>query len=251
MITIKKNNTIKTKKYKTTINKRQITSKYNTIKTKKNKTIKTQYGKGILNTLTSQVFSNTGHRNLSYKGIGSKFKNASIKKINYLQGTNQKTDLLTIFYAYKTPYQININQSSLNKIYESSKLAAAPYIMIDNHNNFLFVIILAAPNSASKPKLLWAVNFKNRVQYNKVIGYSLPKQPTNTIFKLIFKLYRYPDHITNFFSIKNNMVIKRQKAMRKLNNYLIKQNMVNNTVSNYLINVKQDKDGISNNFFKL
>ena len=88
-------------------------------------------------------------------------------------------------------------------------------------------------------------------QYNKVIGYSLPKQPTNTIFKLIFKLYRYPDHITNFFSIKNNMVIKRQKAMRKLNKYLIKQNMVNNTVSNYLINVKQDKDGISNNFFKL
>jgi len=246
MITLKKNKTIKTKKNKTI-----KTKKNKTIKTKKNKTIKTQYGKGILNTLTSQVFSNTGHRNLTYKGIGSKFKNAQITQIKYLKGTNQKTDLLNIFYAYKTPYQININQSSLNKIYESSKLATAPHIMIDNHNNFLFVIILAAPNLASKPQLLWAVNFKNRVQYNKVIGYSLPKQPTNTIFKLLFKLYRYPDHIKNFFSIKNSMVIKRTKAMRKLNKYLIKKNMLNNVVSHYLINVKQDNYGISNDFFRL
>ena len=47
------------------------------------------------------------------------------------------------------------------------------------------------------------------------------------------------------------MTIKRKKAMRKLNKYLIKKNMLNNVVANYSISVRQDKDGISNDFFKL
>ena len=47
------------------------------------------------------------------------------------------------------------------------------------------------------------------------------------------------------------MVIKRGKALRKLNKYLIKKNMLNNIVEKYSISVRQDKDGISNDFFKL
>jgi hypothetical protein len=256
MITIKKNNTIKTKKNKTIKTKKNKSIKK--IKTHKkykpyikNKTIKTQYGKGIFNAVSGQIFSNTGKRNLSYRGVGSKFAKKSKTRINYLTNGKKKTDLLNIFYAYKTPYQININKSSLNTIYESSKVSTAPYIRVDNHNKFLFVIILPALTPDSKPKLLWAVNFKNRVQHNKIISYSLPNQPINTTFKLLFKLYRYPDNVTKLFSIKNNMTIKRKKAMRKLNKYLIKKNMLNNVVANYSISVRQDKNGISNDFFKL
>jgi len=262
MIKTKKNNTIKTKKYNTIKTKKTNTIKKNNtikkIKTNKkykpytnNKTIKKQYGKGIFNTVSGQIFSNTGKTNLSYRGVGSKFANKSKTRINYLTNGKKKPDLLNIFYAYKTPYQININKSSLNTIYESSKVSTAPYIRVDNHNKFLFVIILPALTPDSKPKLLWAINFKSRVQHNKIISYSLPNQPINTIFKLLFKLYRYPDNVTKLFSIKNNMTIKRKKAMRKLNKYLIKKNMLNNVVANYSISVRQDKDGISNDFFKL
>jgi len=260
MIKLNKNTIIKNKQnitkkksikslYTNTIKKKLKTNKIK--KDKKYKNIKTQYGKGILKSLSGEIFTNMGVKQSKTNIIGSKFLNSSKKSIKSLQSDKKKNDLLNIFYAYKTPYQININKSSLNTIYQSSKLATAPHIHIDNHNSFLFVIILPALNTESKPKLLWAINFKSRVQYNKVITYSLPKLPINTNFKLIFKLYRYPDHINNFFSIKNSMVIKRGKALRKLNKYLIKKNMLNNIVEKYSISVRQDKDGISNDFFKL
>ena len=103
-----------------------------------------------------------------------------------------------------------------------------------------------------KPKLLWAIDLKNGSKLNSIINYLLPKQPLNQKYKLLFKLYKYPDNIVNTFNLKNSIIIKQKKAFRKLQKYLIKHNMENRLVLTEQISVKQDKgSGIDNIFSKL
>jgi len=170
MITKTKKNNTKTKK--------------NNTKTKKNNSKQKKYiknnskrgGGNFLNKLSGQVFSNTGKKNLSYRGIGSQtFKNTKRSISRFQQGNQSNPDLLTLIYNNRTPNQITINNSTLNTIYESSKLSTAPHIQVNNMNHFLLVMILPG-NENRKPKLLWAKNFKNRSSSIAIINYIIPKQ---------------------------------------------------------------------------
>ena len=251
MITLKKSKYTKksknTKKSKHT-KKSKYTSKNTNYNTKIAQTSIKQYGSSILNKFAGQVFSNTGKRNLTVSIPGSQFVKKTKKSIKYLQnGKSEDTALLSIFYNYRTPYQININKATLNTIYQSGRLMIAPHIQINNHNRFLLVMIL--PNI--KPKLLWALNFNNRSKLDTIISYLIPQHPINQIFKLVFKLYRYQEHVITKFAIKDSMVIKRRKAFRKLNNYVNTNKMMNSVVALYTINVIQDKGDSMSKFFSL
>ena len=223
-------------------------------KTKKNTTKPKHYSGGsdnFLNKLSGQFFSNTGKKNLTYKGIGSQlFKNTKKSIRSLQQGNQENSDLLTLIYNYKTPYQISVNKSTLNTIYESSKLSSVPHVQVKNMNHYLLVMILPGNENTNtktktnpKPKLLWAKNFKNRSSSIAILNYILPKQkklPIGSIYKIVFKLYKYPETIKEPFKLEDSLTIKRKVAMKRLNTYLTNNNMLNSFVLSYLINVKKD-----------
>jgi len=231
----------------------KIKNKYK--KTKKNSKAK-QYGGGnFLNKLSGQVFDNTKKKNLTYRGVGSqKFKSTKKRSISSFQQGNQSSlDLLTLIYNNKTANQITINNSTLNTIYESSKLSTAPHVQVNNMNHFLLVMILPG-NKNKKPKLLWAKNFKNRSSSIAIINYLLPKQkklPMGSIYKVVFTLYVYPETIKEPFRLEDSFTIKRKIAMQKFNTYLINNNMLNSVATSYLISVKKDQQNIMNNILKV
>ena len=249
MITKTKKNNTKTKKYNTK------TKKYNTKTKKYNSKNNSKRGGGkFLSKLSGQVFSNTGKKNLSYRGIGSQaFRNTKKSIRSFQQGNQSNPDLLTLIYNNRTPNQITINNSTLNTIYESSKLSTAPHVQVNNMNHFLLVMILPG-NENRKPKLLWAKNFKNRSSSIAIINYLLPKQkklPIGSIYKVVFKLYRYPETIKEPFKLEDSITIKRKVAMQKLNTYLINNNMLNSVAISYLISVKKDAQKTMNSILKL
>jgi len=240
----KKNNKHKTSKYKRSNYK---TSKY---KTSKNK--KTQNGSGILNSMAGVVFTNTKQRNMTSKIPGTKLIETYKEQLKNIysekKNTNPHQELLIIIYNYRTPKQIIINKDNINKIIESSYVSTVPHIQIYDINHFLFVIILPGVKS----KLLWAIELKNASKLKTLIDYLLPKQPLNQIYQLLYKLYRYPNNITTPFSLKENIIIKRSKAYRKLQTYLIKNNMTKSIIVSKQISVRQDKgSNIDNIFSKL
>jgi len=247
---------IKTKKYNTKTKKYNTkTKKYNTKTKKYNSKNNSKRGGGkFLSKLSGQVFSNTGKKNLSYRGIGSQaFRNTKKSIRSFQQGNQSNPDLLTLIYNNRTPNQITINNSTLNTIYESSKLSTAPHVQVNNMNHFLLVMILPG-NENRKPKLLWAKNFKNRSSSIAIINYLLPKQkklPIGSIYKVVFKLYRYPETIKEPFKLEDSITIKRKVAMQKLNTYLINNNMLNSVAISYLISVKKDAQKTMNSILKL
>jgi len=207
-----------------------------------------QYGSSIFNTFTGQVFLNTGKKNLTTHIPGSQFMQKSTQSMKYLQtGKNPTADLLSIFYNYKTPNQLIINKSTLNTIYQSARLMVAPQIQINNNKRFLLVMILPG----AQPLLLWAINFNNRSKLNTIISYLVPKQPVNQIFKLLFKLYRYPEQNTINFAINDSMGITRQNAFINLTNYIKNNQMLGSAVVLYTITVQQNKGDNMSTFFSL
>jgi len=262
MITKTKKYNTKTKKYNTKTKKYNTkTKKYNT-KTKKYNSKQKKYSKNnskrgggnFLNTLSGPIFSNKGEKNLSYRGIGSQaFRNTKRSISSFQQGNKANPDLLTLIYNNRTPNQITINNSTLNTIYESSKLSTAPHVQVNNMNHFLLVMILPG-NENRKPKLLWAKNFKNRSSSIAIINYLLPKQkklPIGSIYKVVFKLYRYPETIKEPFKLEDSLTIKRKIAMQRLNTYLINNNMLNSIATSYLINIKKYAQKSMNSIFNL
>jgi len=262
MITKTKKNNTKTKKNNTKTKKNNTKTKKNNTKTKKNNSKQKKYiknnskrgGGNFLNKLSGQVFSNTCKKKLTYNGIGSQtFKTTKRSISRFQQGNQSNPDLLTLIYNNRTPNQITINNSTLNTIYESSKLSTAPHIQVNNMNHFLLVMILPG-NENRKPKLLWAKNFKNRSSSIAIINYLLPKQkklPIGSIYKVVFKLYRYPGTIKEPFKLEDSITIKRKVAMQRLNTYLINNNMLNSVAISYLISVKKDAQKSMNSILKL
>ena len=254
MITKTKQNNTKPKKYNTKPKKYNTKQKNNT-KPKQNSKNNSKRGGGkFLSNLSKQVFSNTGKKKLSYRGIGSQaFRNTKKSIRSFQQGNQSNPDLLTLIYNNRTPNQITINNSTLNTIYESSKLSTAPHVQVNNMNHFLLVMILPG-DEQKKPKLLWAKNFKNRSSSIAIINYLLPKQkklPIGSIYKVVFKLYRYPETIKEPFKLEDSITIKRKVAMQKLNTYLINNNMLNSVATSYLISVKKDAQKTMNSILKL
>ena len=238
----------KTKKYNTK------TKKYNSKQKKYSKNNSKRGGGNFLNTLSEKVFSNKGEKKLNYTGIGSQtFKNTKRSISSFQQGNKANPDLLTLIYNNRTPNQITINNSTLNTIYESSKLSTAPHVQVNNMNHFLLVMILPG-NENRKPKLLWAKNFKNRSSSIAIINYLLPKQkklPIGSIYKVVFKLYRYPETIKEPFKLEDSLTIKRKIAMQRLNTYLINNNMLNLIATSYIISIKKDAQKSMNSIFTL
>jgi hypothetical protein len=256
MITKTKKNNTKPKKYNTKPKKYNTKPKKNNIKPKKNnsKNNSKRGGGKFLNTLSRKMFYNTGKTNLSYRGIGSQaFRNTKRSISSFQQGNKANPDLLTLIYNNRTPNQITINNSTLNTIYESSKLSTAPHVQVNNMNHFLLVMILPG-NENRKPKLLWAKNFKNRSSSIAIINYLLPKQkklPIGSIYKVVFKLYRYPETIKEPFKLEDSLTIKRKIAMQRLNTYLINNNMLNLIATSYIISIKKDAQKSMNSIFTL
>ena len=248
MITKTKKYNTKTKKYNTK------TKKYNSKQKKYSKNNSKRGGGNFLNTLSEKVFSNKGEKKLNYTGIGSQtFKNTKRSISSFQQGNKANPDLLTLIYNNRTPNQITINNSTLNTIYESSKLSTAPHVQVNNMNHFLLVMILPG-NENRKPKLLWAKNFKNRSSSIAIINYLLPKQkklPIGSIYKVVFKLYRYPETIKEPFKLEDSLTIKRKIAMQRLNTYLINNNMLNLIATSYIISIKKDAQKSMNSIFTL
>ena len=256
MITKTKKYNTKTKKYNTKTKKYNTKPKKNNIKPKKNnsKNNSKRGGGEFLNTLSRKMFYNTGKKKLNYTGIGSQaFRNTKKSIRSFQQGNQSNPDLLTLIYNNRTPNQITINNSTLNTIYESSKLSTAPHVQVNNMNHFLLVMILLG-NENRKPKLLWAKNFKNRSSSIAIINYLLPKQkklPIGSIYKVVFKLYRYPETIKEPFKLEDSLTIKRKIAMQRLNTYLINNNMLNSIATSYLINIKKYAQKSMNSIFNL
>ena len=107
-----------------------------------------------------------------------------------------KQQFLTINYNYHSPQQITINN---NITYDSNKLLFFPHITLNHNMHALFVMILPA----AKPILVWAVNMKFRVQTPSIIPYKLPLQPLNKEFRILYRLYKYPNNIGSTFNFKN------------------------------------------------
>lgn len=241
-------------KHNTKTNK-NITNTKNNTKTKHN-TKNKKYSRGggnFLNKISGSFFDNTGTRNLSYKGVGSKvFKNTKTSISSFQQGKNINLNLLTLIYNNKTPNQITITNSTLNTIYESSKLSTAPHVQVNDMRHFLLVMILQG-NEKKKPKLLWAKNFKNRSSSISIINYLLPKQkkfPIGSIYKVVFKLYTYPVNSQEPFKLEDSLTIKRTVAMQRLNTYLVNNNMINSIATSYIISIKKDKTNTMNSIVK-
>lgn len=250
MITIKKQKHIKRQ---TKINKNRLCkSKSKLQKNKKTlKNIYKQNGNGILDVISSQIYSNTGKRNLTSSGLpGSRFvKNSKNLMKSFIPNGNIKAnDVFSIFYNYKSPYQITINNKTIKKTYNSSSVQSSPYIQMYDHNNLILVMILPG----QKPRLMWALEFKYGSKSKTILNYLLPKFIEGQDYKLLFKLYRYPINIKEKFSVIDSNSPKRKKAFRKFQNYLNKNNMINSSIDFKEINVRQDKgSGIENIFDKL
>ena len=230
----KKNN--KTKK------KTKVSKSYKVSKTYK------QSGHGVFNTISGQIFRNTKKKDLSGKLPGSGIFN-SFKSLTQPQQQTQiqkQNNILTIMYNYRTPYQIIITNNSIDKTFESSRLLSVPHIQIDSIKQFLLIMILPG----IQPKLMWGVEFKYRSKVKTVINYLLPKYTVNFKYKLIFKLYKYPDNIKKTFSLIDISTSKRKNAYRKLNKYLVRHNMLKSSIAFKEINVIQDKGSDINTIFK-
>ena len=224
---------------------------HKTHKTNKYKHTKKQNGSGVFNNVAGLVFTNTKKRNMTVRVPGAKLVQTYKEQLKNIysekKNTNLNKDFLKIIYNYRTPKQFIVNEN-INKLFESSYVLTVPHIQIYDIKHYLLVLILPG----IKPKLLWAIDLKNGSKIKTILNYLVPKQSLNQKYKLLFKLYRYPDNIINTFSLKDSIVIKRRKAYRKLQKYLIKYNMENKVILTEQLSVIQDKgSGIDNTFTKL
>jgi hypothetical protein len=235
--------------------KQKQTRKHKNNKNYKNhknyKNTKKQNGSGVFNSMAGLVFTNTKKRNMTVHIPGSKLIKTYKQQIKNLQLNNKNKyknqNLLKIIYNYRTPKQFIVNEN-LNNLFESSYVLAVPHIQIYDIKYYLLVLILPG----IKPKLLWAIELNNGSKLKTIINYLLPKQPIDQKYKLLFKLYKYPDNSVNPFKLKDSMLINRKKAYRKLQKYLIKYNMENRLILTEEISVIQDKgSGIDNIISKL
>ena len=232
------------------LNNKNTKNTKNTKKQRYKLQTKKQYGRGILNTLSSQVFSMSKNSNTKKKVTTSSnplnsllFRSSS----SSISGHPDSEPFLKIYYNYKAPNEFILNS---NTIYENSKIFTAPHIRINNDGHFLLVMIF----SSIKPQLLWACDFKSRSQ-NKTppITYILPKHEVGTTYNIVFKVYKYPINIKKTFELKNSMIISRRKAYRKLQKYLKLNNMLNTYVpaATTQIRVKQVKDTKAHQIFTM
>ena len=196
-----------------------------------------------MSSLAGQVFTNTHTKSGRIGFPGSRFIYGTSNKVKSLTENNEVKELITITYNYRTPKQFIVDKESINKVFESSMVETTPHIQITHNNYYILVMILPG----IKPKLLWAIEFKNGTKLKTILNYLLIKQPINQMYKLLFKIYKYPNNIKNTFILKNSMMIKRHKAYNRLQKYLKLHNMENSIMLQKQINIRQDKgSGITN-----
>jgi len=186
MMTIKKNKYNKSKKTKI-FNRKFKKSIKNKTKVNKINKINKQHGSSIMNS----VFSIKPQK--SYRVPGT----AMFNKTKNLFAQPPKKQFLEIHYNYKTSYEIIVRNHA---IFESAKILFLPHIVLDSNMHTLFVMICPA----AKPILIWAVDIKNRVQTPSIIPYKLPLQPIHKVYKVLYRLYRYPHNIAKTFNFKDH-----------------------------------------------
>lgn len=221
--------------------KKQTKKQYNRQLKRQTKKVINNYnlnGSGFLNTVSKQIFSNTQTKNYTTRFPGSGFIKTTKDLVSSLAtSSSQLPNILTILYNYKTPYQIIITNKNVKNVLESSKVITAPHIRIDNNSHFILVMILPGV----KPKLMWAVEFNQRSKINTIINYLLPIYNVGQRYKLLFKLYRYPNNIKKPFVLVDIATKKRKRAYNKLQKYLTRHNMLNSSIDYKELTIRQDK----------
>ena len=242
MITLKKNKRNKRKIHKTNTKTKLQHKKLYTKLYKQNGS-----GFDILGTVSGAIFTNTKKRNMTVRLPGSKLfttTKQNMKRIITPQIQTKQPDIITIIYNYTSSKDIIINYNSINKLYQSSYVQTVPYIQMKSIHHFFLVILLAG----IKPKLIWAIDLNNGSKSRSILDYMLPKFNVGVKFKLIIKLYKYPDTINNTLNIIHKGETVRDKAYNELRNYILKNNIVNHIFYKE-INVIQDKGSSIDNIF--
>ena len=208
-----------------------------------------QNGSGfdILGTVSGALFTNTKKRNMTVKIPGSNlFTTTKHTMKRLIQPQLQKTqpDIITIIYNYRTSKEMIINYKSINKLYQSSYVQTVPYIQMKSIHYFFLVIVLAG----MKPKLLWAIDLNNGSKSRSILDYDLPKFHVGVKFKLMIKLYKYPDTIINTLNIVNKDKTVRDKSYNELHNYILKNNILK-PIFYKEMTIIQDKGSSIDNIF--
>ena len=107
---------------------------------------------------------------------------------------------------------------------------------MQDFNHFILVLILPG----DKPQLLWAVELNMGSKKRSLINYYVPTYNEGFRFKIVYKLYRYPDNIKQTFTINNNMTEDREQEYNEFNNYITTNNMVEPKFVKE-VNIIQDK----------
>ena len=199
---------------------RNIQKKTKTKTKKQSKTHKLykQNGKGFMNNITGNLFTNTNTQP---------------------QNINQK-DIITIIYNRNTPKMTVINNSSPNGVYQSSFVQTVPHIQMTDYDNFgsHYILVLILPGA--KPQLLWAIEIKGGAKSKSILDYVLPRYKDGFQFKILFKLHKYHKNIKETFNVANSMTKERHSVFNDLKSYLTNNNMLNATFFKE-VNVEQDK----------
>ena len=221
--------------------KKSIKNKTKANKINKINKINKQYGSALMNA----VFSIKKEKSYSIPGT------AMFNKAKNLFAQPPKKQFLSIHYNYRTSYEIIIKNHT---IFESAKLLFLPHIVLDHNMHTLFVMICPA----TKPILIWATNIKNRVQTSSIIPYKLPVHQIHKVYKVLYRLYKYPHNIEKTFSFKDHTgynqkdTISPTLAYEKLQAYL-KLNKMEHAVPHASgeFNIRQNPGANKTNIFNI